>query len=79
MDSLSSLSDRHVIQSKRVGKLQDEVEGLSGDKDHLRRQLEWALDELGSNDEKSMEIATEMAKRHGIRARFVATEWGKMP
>jgi hypothetical protein len=79
VDSLSSLSDRHVSQQKRVGKLQDEVERLSGDKDHLRRQLEWALDELRSNDEKNMEIAKVMAKKHGIRVRFVAAEWREMP
>lgn len=85
-DSLSSLSSKQDtlseernVQSKRVGELQGEVERLSGDKDHLRRQLEWALDELRTNDEKNMEIATEMARRHGIRVGFVVAEWGKMP
>lgn len=55
------------------------MDRLSDDNERLERHLEWALCELKSNDEKNREIATEIAKKHRIRVRFVATEWGRMP
>lgn len=78
-DSLSSMSVEGDVQLRKVVELRNEVNTLSGDKERLERQMEWALSELKSNDERNREIAIQIAKKNGIQVRFVTAEWGEMP
>lgn len=85
-DTLSSISGKHERLTKDHDARRDEVEDLrnrlselSDENDKMREQLDWAIEELRSNDARNKKIAIIIANDHGIRVPWVSATWKEMP
>ena len=73
------LPQREISPDEGSAEVSDRLTRLSVENATLKRQLEWALHELKSNDERNEGIAQRMANAYQIRVAFVSTAWKEMP
>ena len=85
-DTLRSISRKHERLTKDHDARRDEVEDLrnrlselSDENDKIRERMDWAIEELRSNDARNEKIARIIANDHGIEIRWVSATWREMP
>lgn len=76
---LSTLSERRHHAEEQMERLLSENSELLTLNSKLERQLEWALNELKTNDSRNEAIAQKIADAYGKRIFFVSTSWEEMP
>ncbi len=77
-DRDSLLKDHHT-QSENLKNLQNRIDDLSSENELLRRQLDWVIEEVKSNDARNKKVAFVTVENHDIQVRFFFTDWKKMP
>lgn len=75
----ATLTQEHQQMKQRVRKLLEDNSEQSMENARLKRQLEWALDELKCIDAKNEVLAQEVADDHDIQVRVARTSWQEMP
>lgn len=77
--SLRSASREHDVHMGKYQQLKAEIEDLTDERSRLDRQLQWAIGELRSNDERNEIIAKRMTQTYDIQVRFITAAWHEMP
>ena len=77
--SLSSASRDYDSAIEKHRELEEEVERLRGERSRLEKRLQWAMEELRSNDERNEAFAHKIADTYGKKIFFVSTDWDEMP
>ncbi|MCK5291742.1 MAG: hypothetical protein KAR39_06980 [Thermoplasmata archaeon] len=75
----ATLTQEHQQTKQRVRKLLEDNSEQSMENARLKRQLEWALNELKYIDARNEALARKVAHDHDIEVRIVRTSWQKMP
>lgn len=75
----STLAQEHQQMKQRVRKLLEDDTEKSMENARLKRQLDWALNELKYIDTRNEALAQKIADDHHIQVQIMRTSWQEMP